>query len=564
MPPIQSDPPAIAGRLFTLALACLAAASASAAPPAPRDEADPALLQATLAGEFALQAGQLAQAAHWYLEAAQAAPRDAGLAERATRIALLAGADPDAGRALDLWRARAPASPAMHAAALTLALRRERVDIARTELRHLLAQAGEDGWRHALVALGSGKHPALSARLLGDAVEAGQVPGQLQAWLAFGGLAQRLDAPDLAERIVQAVIARFPDEPRVALLHASQLRESGDAAAAREILAGVVAAAASNEELRLAVASEYDALGDPAGAAAVLAQGPQDDRSYRVRASLLARAEDRAGLEALYRELQRDSARPDPARRLLLGQVAEFLDHDGEALRWYQGVPGGQERWLARLRGASVLHALGRATEAYDALHALQADAAAGDDTRRDAYLLEAELRQRDGDGAAELDAFARGLAAFPDDPALLYSRALAWERRDDIARAEADFRRILVAEPDDVATLNALGYTLADRTTRYDEALALIDRARVAEPDNAAIIDSYGWVLHRLGRNEEALVQLRRAYALQKDPEIAAHLAEVLWVTGDHAQARRYFGEARKLDPANRALQRALDRTGA
>ena len=186
------------------------------------------------------------------------------------------------------------------------------------------------------------------------------------------------------------------------------------------------------------------------------------------------------------------------------------------------------------------------------------------EDTRRDAYLLEAELRQKDAQPAAELDAFARGLAAYPDDPALLYSRALSWERRDDIPRAEADFRRILVAEPDNVNALNALGYTLADRTTRYAEALALIDRARAAEPGNAAIIDSYGWVLYRLGRNAEALVELRRAFALQKDPEIAAHLGEVLWVMDQKDEARRYFEEARRLDPDNRALKRALEKTGA
>ena len=221
-------------------------------------------------------------------------------------------------------------------------------------------------------------------------------------------------------------------------------------------------------------------------------------------------------------------------------------------------------RWTARLRTANVLHELHRNAEAYDALRKLQSDATAEDDTRRDAYLLEAELRQKDGENAAELDVYARGLAAFPDDPALLYARALMWERRDDIPRAEADFRRILVSDPEDVNALNALGYTLADRTTRYAEALELIDRARAAEPDSAAIIDSYGWVLYRLGRNDEALVELRRAFSLQKDPEIASHLGEVLWVTGRKEEARRYFEEARKLDPENRSLQRALEKTGA
>jgi tetratricopeptide (TPR) repeat protein len=120
------------------------------------------------------------------------------------------------------------------------------------------------------------------------------------------------------------------------------------------------------------------------------------------------------------------------------------------------------------------------------------------------------------------------------------------------------------VIEPDNVAALNALGYTLADRTTRYREALALIDRARVAAPDNPAIIDSYGWVLFRLGRLREALEQLRRAYMLQKDADIASHLAQVLWALGRRDEARKYFEEARRIDPANRALQRAQRETGA
>ena len=118
--------------------------------------------------------------------------------------------------------------------------------------------------------------------------------------------------------------------------------------------------------------------------------------------------------------------------------------------------------------------------------------------------------------------------------------------------------------EPENVAALNALGYTLADRTDRYREALELIDRARVAEPGNAAIIDSYGWVLFRLGKPRAALDHLRHAYALQQDPDIASHLGQVLWVLGQKDEARKYFEAARKLDPDNRSLQRALQETGA
>ena len=128
----------------------------------------------------------------------------------------------------------------------------------------------------------------------------------------------------------------------------------------------------------------------------------------------------------------------------------------------------------------------------------------------------------------------------------------------------ERILRRILVAEPDSTAALNALGYTLADRTDRYAEALELIERARIAEPANAAIIDSYGWVLFRLGKTREALSHLRHAYALQKDADIGSHLGQVLWVLGERDEARKYFDDARKLDPDNRSLQRALQATGA
>ncbi|MDQ3617910.1 MAG: tetratricopeptide repeat protein [Pseudomonadota bacterium] len=539
-----------------------AAAPATAAEVA--SEATNRSLEPLLAGEFALQAGRLDDAARWYLEAARAA-EDAALSERATRIALLAKDDARAAEALALWRRQGGQGASVLAAEATLALRRGNDRDARRHLLALMQSPGDEGWRQALGVLGIGaRDPTQAGRMLETLVERDAIPDQLQAWLAFGGLAQRIEQPALAERIVVEVVRRFPGEPRVALLRASQLREAGKTQEALQALAAVEDQAAADTDLRLSIAGEYDALGETGRAERTLARGPQDDQTYALRASLLAREEDKSALTALYRELSRDAARPDPQRRLLVGQMAEFLKLHAEALEWYQGVPGGPQRWVARLRAANVLHELDRANEAYAALRDIQADASAHEGARRDAYLLEASLRQKEDDAAGELAAFARGLAAFPDEPEILYARALSYERRDDIPRAEADFRRILVAEPDSVAALNALGYTLADRTTRYQEALELIDRARAAEPDSAAIIDSYGWVLYRLGRNQDALVELRRAFALQKDAEIGAHLAEVLWVLGQRDEARRYFEESRKLDPDNRALQRALEKTGA
>lgn len=550
--------------LVALLAALLAGAMAASAgtPGIAPGQVDP--LEASLAGEFALQAGQLPEAARHYLAAARAA-QDPVLAERATRIALLADEDALAREAFGVWQALVP-QPTLDArmVAASLALRAGDKRAARRELRALLAQ--ENGWRPALAALAGavGQQQALVVKMLREIVERGALPDQLQAWLWFGGLAQRLEQPALVDRIAQQVVARFPGEPRVALLRAQLLREGGKLEQARAALDGLWDAALLVPELRWALADEYEALGDAAKAAQVLARGAQEDAVYARRAMLLDKAGDKVGLAALYDELRRDATAPNPLRRLLLGQLAELLERYQEALDWYAKVPGERMQGLVRLRSASVLHAMGRAGDAFATLHALQADAQIDDDGRRDAYLLEAELHQKDRADLAEQDAYARGLAAFPDEPALLYARALMWERQDQIAKAEADLRRLLVIQPNNVAALNALGYTLADRTDRYREALELIDRARVAEPGNPAILDSYGWVLFRLGKPRAALDHLRHAYALQQDPDIASHLGQVLWVLGRKDEARKYFEAARKLDPDNRSLQRALQETGA
>ncbi len=530
----------------------------------PAQAAGNVALEPMLAGEFALQAGRLEEAAKYYLEAARISG-DIGLAERTARIALLANDDRTANAALALWKRGAEPSLALSATEATLALRGGQSATAVRSLEALLRNPDSRGWRYALIAFSAGgKDNATTARVLQTLRDRGVLPKDMNAQLAFAGLAQRLQQPTLVDALVQDIIAAHPGEPRVQLLQASLAREAGDLDGARRQLDLLRSRIDQIPQARLSLAGEYEALGDVATSAAVLAGGPQNTQTRALRAAMLSRAEDDPGLEQLYAELKADGANPDPRQRLLLGQVAETLEKYDEALQWYAAVPSGSLSDVARLRRASTLHAMGRKDEGFAALRALQNDDDAEGEVVRDAYLAEAELRREDGDETGEFDAYARGLAAMPDELAILYSRALAWERVDRIDRAEADLRKLLVVEPDNVAALNALGYTLADRTTRYREALELIDRARVAEPGNAAIIDSHGWVLYRLGRNEEALVQLERAFALNKDAEVAAHVAEVLWVMGRKDEARKWFDEARRIDPDNRALKRALDKTGA
>jgi tetratricopeptide (TPR) repeat protein len=151
------------------------------------------------------------------------------------------------------------------------------------------------------------------------------------------------------------------------------------------------------------------------------------------------------------------------------------------------------------------------------------------------------------------------GLEQFPNDLNLLYTRAMLAEKRDDLAQLETDLRYIIEREPEHAMALNALGYTLADRTTRYEEARELIAKAHQLNPDDPAILDSLGWVNYRLGNLEEAERLLRQALEKFPDHEVAAHLGEVLWAQNKQREARRVWADALAETPDSPILRDTL-----
>jgi tetratricopeptide (TPR) repeat protein len=388
-----------------------------------------------------------------------------------------------------------------------------------------------------------------------------QLPDNLSAWLRFAGLARRLDDRTFSDRVVEAGLARFPDDPRAKLLAASRLRDSGDFPAARAMLKELNDSGSLPPELRRATASELALLGDPGLAAEVLSQGPQDEASFGQRAVWLVMMNDRAGLEALYVELGPDEKTPTANRRLMLGHVSEALLEWDRAAHWYRGVADGPGHDLARLRLAHVLAQTGELDEAVGVLRYLQSDEYADGEQVRDSHLIEAELFERSGRDPQALEALDRGLAVFEDDPVLLYARAMQYERADEVDAALADLRRIIRDNPQDAQALNAYGYTLAERRQAYAEALPYVQRAHALEPDSAPILDSLGWIRLRLGSPEPALPLLQKAWDLLKDAEIAAHLGEALWLAGREDEAREVWAAGIEINPANRALRETLER---
>lgn len=536
-------------------IAWLLALSLVAAGPARAQEA----VGEAMAGEFALQSGELEEAARHYLAAARAAD-DPGLAERAARIAVLAGRGAPADEALARWRELAPESRALRGVALAWALEGGDVERAVSEGGELLSGDDPADYARLLSTLGDARGDgAVTARgALRGLFEAGRLPPKLGAWFAAAGLARRLEDTALSEDLVEAGLARFPDDPRAHLLQASRLREQGRDDEARARLAALGDPAKLAPELRRAAARQYALLGDRAGAAATLGAGPQDDDTIRQRARWLIEAGERGPIAALYLEAAQPS--PGPGRRFLLGLLAESLMRWPEAEAWYASVPRGPGHDQAMLRLAGARGRLGRIDEALDTLHELQRDQAADGEFVRDSYLLEAELLERRGRADEALATLGRALEVFEADPRLLYGRAMLHERNGRIGQALADLRAILDDDEDNAQVLNAYGYALAVHEGRWREALPYVERALALQPDSAAILDSAGWIRFKLGEPERALELLRRAWSLRRDAEIAAHLGEVLWASGLQAEARETWRAGQRLDPDHPALKAALE----
>jgi tetratricopeptide (TPR) repeat protein len=253
---------------------------------------------------------------------------------------------------------------------------------------------------------------------------------------------------------------------------------------------------------------------------------------YQFAVAVLAfQLKDWQAAESLFTELDRADYGERGTIDFYLAQVAEESGRLEVALERYRAVADGDRAWPAKLRVAAVLAKLSRVDEARRYLADLPATTA---EQRREIRQAEAQLLRDAGDQKAAYAVLAQALAQYPDDPDLLYDIAMVAEKLDRLDEVEARLARLIELRPSNAQALNALGYTLVDRTTRIADGVALIERALALAPDDPFILDSMGWAQFRLGKLDEAEKFLRRALDERSDPEIAAHLGEVLWVKGE------------------------------
>jgi tetratricopeptide (TPR) repeat protein len=243
-----------------------------------------------------------------------------------------------------------------------------------------------------------------------------------------------------------------------------------------------------------------------------------------------------------------------------MGRIYENRKQYDIAIDWYQQVHVGDYQFDARLRIADMLGLSDRIDEAIEHLDAMLKGSQSDGSLVR-IYVAKGELLRLARRYEKSMAVFNTALEIVPGNSDLLYARALVAERLGQIDQLEADLKFILKTEPDNAHALNALGFTLADQTDRYDEAYAYLKRAIEIMPDDPAIIDSLGWVHYRLGNYDEAIQLLRKALARYDDSEIAAHLGEVLWVTGEQEEARGIWQKALKKSPDDPVLLKVMQR---
>ncbi|GHD62023.1 tetratricopeptide repeat protein [Jeongeupia chitinilytica] len=251
--------------------------------------------------------------------------------------------------------------------------------------------------------------------------------------------------------------------------------------------------------------------------------------------------------------------------RYYLGQIAEERYRFVEARDWYEGVDG-EFKLSADKRLVRVLARLGDLDGAQATVKAIPAP---NDEAKIEKIQLEASIWREVKQYRKGYDVLSEGLKRYPASADLMYDRSLFADLMGRQDEAEAELRRYLALEPDSAIGMNALGYTLANRskptdTARLAESQKLLDAALAKEPDNPTVLDSMGWLRYRQGRLADAKTLLEKAYARMPDPEIGAHLAEVLWQLGDKGGARKLFDAAIKLDPGNEIVQETVQRLGA
>ena len=517
------------------------------------------LLVADLAG----RRGKIDMALQGYLESARET-RDPRIAERAARLALYVQNQEAAREAAARWVELAPRSREAHSVKARLHIAADEPAAARPHLRAVvdLTEGGPAAaLREIAGLLEDSEHPASALRAVEPLVR--ENPDVAVGHFLLARLAHRDEDLDRALRHAERAIELDADLTQARLLRARAMLDAGRGEEAFDRLAAAIeerpqdrslavgyarllVRAGARDEAVTVMQRTFERHGDhPAtvytlGLLAVRIEAYQDARIYLQR---LVAIDAHTAMAHYY-----------------LGRIAQQREQWTEALRHYIKVGRGEHRFDAQLRAAVSMAQLGRVEEARVHLERLNARYEQ-DAQRLEVARTQARVEQIAGQPEQALKILGDALEQHPDANDLRYTRALIAAQQERFELARGDLEAILEDEPDNALALNALGYMLADRDLELERAKSLIERALEQNPEDGATLDSMGWVLYRMGRTAEALDYLREAWEQSRDPEIAAHLGEVLWVQGEREEARAIWSQGEDMAPENEVLQETLER---
>ena len=555
-------------------------AGGTAAPAAVEPELTPDIMYRLLVGDIALQRAQPALAARAYYEAAKES-RNPVFARRATEIALATRQQTIALQSARLWSELDPSAERPKRIASMISS--EGIDTATTELGSAGDGQSLKSQLQRILADAAQKGPALGEAFLqlnrllaqqqSDPVDtlklvqslAAPYDNAAEAHYAIAVAALNTGLTDmttsaLAMKEVDRALSLNPAWDRAIVLKA-EIMARQDTGSAIELLKSFVADHPNSRRVAGALAQLYVQEKQYPQARAVfdrmIEQDPANRELKLARAALSMQMKDWSAAEAQFQALKAEGDE-DGAIALSLAEVAEESGRLPLAIDRYKAVPDGERGWIAKLRVATVLGKMKRMDEARRYLADLPAVSI---EQRVQVRQTEAQLYRDAGDYATAFTVLEKALTEQPDEPDLMYDQAMVAEKLDRLDVAEARLRRVIQLKPDSAQALNALGYTLVDRTNRHAEGLEYIQRALKLSPDDAFILDSMGWAHFRLGQLADAEKYLRRAIAGRPDPEIAAHLGEVLWVKGERDNARQLWQSQLKLAPDNPVLLETVRR---
>jgi tetratricopeptide (TPR) repeat protein len=521
-----------------------------------------------LSAEIALQRGNAFSAYATMLSIARSTS-DPRLARRATEMAMSGSLPAEALKAARVWHEIAPHSEEASQVLLSLQLQSNRPDEAKQSLAAMLS-----GSSPTTLPLAIGNVQRLLSRLPDRARAASLLKELLEPYrdavdarLALAQMAMVSGDRAAAIKELQNTLTKFPASEMAALMLA-QIAE--DKAEATKTLVDFLKKNPKAREVRLAYSRMLFEQGKIVDAKkefkTLLQQTPNDQTALYALGLLSAQANEMADAEKYLSTYianlkdQPDRERDATQALMVLAQIAEDRSDEAGVIKWLQLVPelGQSGAVNATIKRAQLQAKAGKLDEARKLLNEADVN---NDDERVKLIIGEAQLLKESGKLGDATRLIEDALELYKNNIDLLYELAMLAEKNQQFDLMESTLRKVIQLAPDSQHAYNALGYSLADRNLRLQEAHDLIKKALSLAPEDPFIMDSMGWVEFRLGRLERAEELLRRAFAIKADPEIAAHLGEVLWVLGREEEAKKLWRNAGGKDSKNDTLKSTLKR---